>query len=77
MFKVAFYWQYSFKCFMSNEDYVNIKAKQKLKSFNFFDFFYFAMVLAKKQRTAWSLNNNFPPSARAAILSNLHQTLTQ
>ena len=46
MFKVAFY------CFMSNEDYVNIRAKQKLKSFNFFDFFYFAMVLAKKQRTA-------------------------
>ena len=50
---------------MSNKDYVNLKVKQKLKLFYYFFklmFFYFAMVLAKKQGTVHSLNSNFPPS---------------
>ena len=48
---------------MSNEDYANLKVKLKLKLFNFLiDFLMCAMVLAKKQGTVYSLNNNFPPS---------------
>ena len=49
---------------MSNEDYVNLKVRQKIKIVFFFkfDFFYFAMVLAKSRGTAYSLNNNFSPS---------------
>ena len=35
------------------------------------------MVLAKKQGTARSRNNNFPPSTCPVILSHLHQNLTQ
>ena len=48
---------------MPNKGYVSPKLKQKFKLFYFFliDFFYFAMVLAKKQGTAHNLNNNFPP----------------
>ena len=51
---------------MSNKDYVNLKVKQKLKLFYYFFklIFFFTLQWSepKKQGTAHSLNNNFPPS---------------